>query len=256
MVKFNRDELIERLALAEITLEGKALEEYLAAPDRLEDLEFKPSLKEIPTGYKRCGRCGRIMKLVYFNKNKAARLFCTGNCKECQKTAAAQSYKKNKKKRNYKEYYKKNKERKLEHARKYYQENKEERTEKHKKYLQTAAGRAVMQKAHAKRRQALKERQGIPYTRELVIARDKGKGRFPLCYYCGKPIKDLEKDLHIDHVVAIAIGGFDCFTNVACTHMACNLEKKKDGRDITADVIFKLQEASEKFIENNPTKFK
>jgi hypothetical protein len=241
----------ERLELAGIKMSPADFEKHLAMADDLG--EFTPEM-EIPAGYKKCGRCQHVMKYYLFNKNSGAKSNTTGNCKACQKQAAAKSYQKTKNRRNYKEYYANNKERKQQHAREYYDQHKEEILAKQKDYHSSAAGKKVMHKSHKKRRKSLKANQGIPYTREMVIDRDKMGGKIPMCYICREPIKDMTK-LHLDHVIPVLIGGLDCFTNIGCTHDTCNLTKKKDGTDVTADQIQYVRNLAENYIDTHPELF-
>ena len=240
---------IKRVLEAGLVMSESELEAYTNAPDVLHLSDTDP----VPGGYKRCGRCKEIKKFYLFNRNSAAKNKCTGNCKECQKAAANASYAKNKGKRDYKAYYRANKEKKRAHARAYYEAHKEELNEKHKAYRQTAKGQKVMKKAHRKRRRLLKKNQGIPYTREIVIDRDKCGGEHPICYLCDKPITNGR--IHLDHVIPVVMKGKDCFTNIACVHETCNLKKSKDAREITTDQVESVLHLAEAYIENHPEAF-
>jgi hypothetical protein len=55
-------------------------------------------------------------------------------------------------------------------------------------------------------------------TRERIIARDG-----LVCWICGLPVA--EKDVHIDHVEAVARGGDSHDMNLRVAHKACNLRK-------------------------------
>lgn len=246
--------IVERLALAGITLTDSELDVYCGAPGVVVLAEGQ----EIPAGYKQCGHCKEIKKFILFNKNSASKNGCTGTCKDCQREAAKKSYDKTKKKRNYKEYYQANKEAKQEQSRKYYEQNKARLNQRHAEYHSSGRGKKVMQKAHAKRRAALAANAGIPYTRELVIRRDsdfRGTPQ-PICYLCDKPIEDISgQGLHLDHVISVNNGGKDCFTNVACTHKECNLRKEKDDRNLEAEQVKTIRARAEAFIEAHPDLF-
>ena len=243
----------ERLELAGIHLTESELTAYLNEPDELG--QFVAGMT-IPSGYKKCGRCQRVLKFYLFNKNSGSKTCTTGNCKECQRASASKSYCKTKKKRNYKKYYQENKEMKQEQARKYYQENKDRLNAKHKEYLSTKKGKKVMQKAHAKRRAAIANNKGIPYTRALVLDRDKRGGEYPICYLCGKPILDTSgANCHLDHVVSINNGGLDCFTNIAAVHHTCNLTKEKDDRNLTAEQVEGIVKLAEEYMDAHPQEF-
>lgn len=251
----DRDIIMERVESANITMTPEQEEEYLAMAD---DLGEVAKGAEVPPGYKRCGRCGHVKKFYLFNKNSGSKTNTSGSCKECQKANAKKSYQKTKQRRNYREYYQKNKEIKQAHARKYYEENKERIKEKHKAYLQTKKGKLVMTRAHAKRRKALAENAGVPYTRTLVIERDSTflGLEHPVCYLCGQPITDISgESLHIDHVVPIVQGGLDCFTNVASTHADCNLRREKDARELTVKQVEGIKARANAYIEAHPEQF-
>lgn len=242
---------IERLEIAGITLEGDDLINYLNGPDDLG--EFREDM-EIPLGYKKCGGCKRVLKFYLFNKNNGSKNKCTGNCKACQKASAAKSYERTKHKRDYKKYYAENKERKQEHSKRYYEEHKEEIRSKQKEYHSSKQGKKVMKRAHKKRRKLLAANKGVPYQREWVIDRDKMGGEHPICYICKEPIK-FERDIQIDHLVPVVLGGKDCFTNVGCTHTLCNLRRPKDARDLAISVIEEIMERAERYIDEHPELF-
>lgn len=251
MTEEDKKIMLERVEDAGIKLTDADAERYCNAPD-----DLGPSENHVaPQGYKRCGRCGHILKLYRFNRNKDSKSNTTGNCKECQKQASKNSYATTKKKRDYKKYYQENKERKQAHSRKYYEENKDTLKVKHTEYVKSKAGQKVMQKAHGKRKEALRTNKGIPYTRAMVIDRDKQGKVYPVCYICKTAIREDESVLHLDHVIPVLIGGADCFTNIGCTHAGCNLTKKKDGTDVTAEQIQRVKKLAEAYVDANPTKF-
>lgn len=253
--ELNKEEILARVASASIEMTAEQQHEYLTTVD---DLGEVVKGAELPLGYKRCGRCGHGLKFYLYNKNSGSKTNTSGNCKACQKSTAKKSYTKTKQKRNYKKYYQENKELKQAHARKYYEENKDKIKEKHKAYLQTKQGKKVMQKAHAKRRKAIAENVGIPYTRAMVIERDGaflGQDR-PICYLCQQPIIDASGAyLHIDHVVPIVEGGLNCFSNVASTHAECNLRREKDARELTTSQVEEVITRAEAYIDAYPEKF-
>lgn len=242
---------LSRLELAEVKLDDQDLKDYLVAPDNLG--AYQEGMI-IPEGYKRCGGCKDVIKFYLFNVNNASKNKCTGNCKKCQRDAAEKSYKKTKKNRNYKEYYQNNKERKQEHARNYYNNNKQEVLAKQKTYHNSSKGKKVMKNAHKKRRLLIANNKGVNYNRELVIDRDKLGGDLPICYICGDPIK-FAREIHLDHVVPIALGGSDCFTNIACTHQLCNLRREKDARKLEVSQVESIIERAETYMDNHPELF-
>lgn len=245
-------EQISRVVDAGIEVTPEFKKEYLASED---DKGLYVPGCEIPAGYKKCGRCSHVLKFYKFNRNKGAKTNTTGNCKECQKESARLSYKKTKKKRNYKKYYAENKEVKQEAARRYYAKNKEAMDARHREYIASQKGKMVMSRAHAKRRATISSNKGVPYTREIVIDRDMRGGQYPICSICSEPIFETGKSLHLDHVVPLLIGGADCFTNIACTHDKCNLAKKKDGSDVTAAQITTIKKLAEDYMDKHPELF-
>lgn len=242
-------EQLIRLEEANIKLSEEDLQKYLDAPDVLQNAP-----QELPVGYKRCGHCRRVMKLYLFNRNKNSTLNCSGNCKECQKETSKAAYKKAAKSIDYKASYARNREKKLERSKQYYREHKEEILKKQREYHGTRKGRKVMQKSHAKRKYLLEKNAGIPWTKELVIDRDKLGGDRPICILCGKPIAR-DSDIHMEHLIPVVLGGKNCFTNVACAHELCNLRKSKDAREITVEQVDELVMRSEKYIDEHPQLF-
>lgn len=248
-------EQLQRLSLGGVNLNEQQMREYIGMEA---DLGEAVKGSELAPGFKRCGSCGHAKKFFLFNKNTGSKTNTSGNCKECQKGTAAQSYSKTKSKRNYKKYYQENKETKQAHARKYYTENKDTIKDKHKAYLATSKGQKVMRQAHSKRRKAIAENKGIPYTREMVIERD---GKFlgfvhPVCYLCNNPITDISgAELHLDHVVPIVEQGLDCFSNVASSHRTCNLTREKDARRLTVEQVDGIIKRAESYIDTYPDRF-
>lgn len=248
-------EIMDRVKLAGITMSPTEQKSYIATPDTLPVVEKGV---DVPSGYKRCGKCGHPKKFYLFNKNAGNKTNTSGSCKECQKASAKKSYGKTKKKRNYAKYYQENKEIKQAHARKYYQQNKDVINAKHKLYVSSKAGKKVMKKAHTKRRQLLAANAGVPYTRDMVIERDSkyNSSEHPMCYLCKKPIEDISgASLHLDHVIPVVQGGLDCFTNIASTHKLCNLTREKDARELTVEQVDGVKALANKYIEANPAKF-
>lgn len=243
------DEQLERLSSGGVTLTETGQAKYVAAPDVL-----PVSTSDVPVGYKRCGKCKHPKKFYLFNRNSGHKQNVTGNCKECQKSTAKKSYTKNKHRRDYQKYYEEHKEAKREQGRKYYAENKEKVSAKQKEYRQSSRGKKVMSKAHNKRKKLLNKNVGIPWTRDIVIDRDKCGGEHAICILCGKPIED-PKTIHMEHLIPIVLGGKNCFTNVGCAHDLCNLTKSKDAREITAEQVEDLVTRAEAYIDEHADLF-
>lgn len=239
----------EHLKIANIEMSDEEIAHYLKYPD-----EVRLTGTVVPKGYKVCTGCGSCKKIALFNKNNMSKDGHTSRCKECQKGSAKKSYAKNKHKKTYLKYYQEHKEQKAAQSRKYYQEHKDELKKKHAAYRNTKQGKTSMQKAHSKRGAAMKVSKGIPYTRELVVDRDRQGGTYPICYLCGKEITT-PGALHLDHVIPIVVGGPDCFTNVACVHSTCNLTKSKDAAEISEEHVTKLQQLSDAYMDAHHDKF-
>ena len=241
---------ITRLEAAKVYLMPEQIDVYLESPDTLD-------LKEgdiIPPGYKRCGHCHLYKKLYMFNKNKGASNNCTGNCKECQKETSKKSYDANKGSTDHKAYYEANREKKLAHSQVYYSANKEKVLTGQKKYHQTSKGKKAMKGSHAKRKYLMNKNAGIPWTEELIIDRDKEGGDRPICVLCDKPVM-FDRDIHMEHLIPIVIGGPNCFTNVGVAHALCNLQKSKDAREIETERVDKLIARAEVYMEEHKDKF-
>ena len=208
----------------------------------------------IPKGYKRCGGCGKYKKLYLFNRNSRSSLNCTGNCKDCQKKASKKSYDKLKGPAEYQAKYQERREEKLSRSKQYYQKNKEKILAQQHKYHKSAKGKKVMKKSHEKRKYMLAKNAGIPYTLEMLIDRDKQGGDRPICILCGKPIAH-DRDIHIEHLLPVVMGGVDDFTNVGCAHSLCNLQKSKDAREITTEQVDDLIARSEAYMDQHPELF-
>jgi hypothetical protein len=250
-----KEEQLARAFMGKVEFTPAQSDAYCKAKDDLGEVDKGTVLA---MGYKRCGRCGHAKKFYLFNKNSASKTHTSGNCKECQKSTASNSYKNTKQRRNYRKYYRENKALKQEHARKYYENNKDTIKVKHAAYLGTKGGKKVMAKAHTKRRTLLATNKGIPYTRAMVIDRD---GAFlglehPICYLCEQPITDISgAGLHIDHVVPVAIDGLDCITNVASTHYVCNLKREKDARELLPKQVEGIKLRANNYIDAHPDLF-
>ena len=246
-----QEEQIKRLEEARVYLTNDELEKYVDDPDEL-------TLKTgdiIPAGYKKCGHCGIYKKLYLFNRNKAASNNCTGNCKACQKETSKKSYDKNKNSRDHKEYYAAHREQKLERSKQYYLDNKDKILSKQRDYHKTSKGKKAMRRSHDKRKYLLAKNVGIAWTPELVIDRAKMGGERPICILCGQPIMH-DRDIHMEHLIPVVMGGKNCFTNVACAHQLCNLQKSKDAREIEVEQVETLIERAENYMDAHPESFK
>lgn len=253
MQKYTAAEEVQltRLEEARVYLVPEEIRKYLDGPDEIQ-LQIGDT---IPPGYKKCGKCGKYKKFYLFNRNKAVKTNCSGNCKECQRDTSKKHYATHKNTEKHKENYLKNREKRLERSRQYYQENKDKIAQQQKKYHQSQRGKSVMKNAHAKRKYMLAKNAGIPYTLEMLIDRDKQGGEHPICILCGKSILQ-QRDIHIEHLIPVVMGGADDFTNVGCAHQLCNLSKSKDAREITTEQVSELIARSEKYMDEHPEYFK
>lgn len=253
MQKYTAAEEIQltRLEEARVFLDPESIREYLDGPDVLE-LKVGDT---IPAGYKKCGRCGKYKKFYLFNRNKQVRNNCSGNCKDCQRSASKAHYATHKDPEKHRANYQANREARLAKGREYYQNNKERINAQQKEYHKSGKGRKVMKNAHAKRKYMLTKNAGIPYTLDLLIDRDRQGGDKPICILCGEPIQH-KRDIHIEHLIPVVMGGADDFTNVGCAHQLCNLRKSKDAREVTTQQVAELIERSEKYMDEHPDTFK
>lgn len=249
-INIETDEQVIRLEEARIYLSAEDIDKYKKSADVL-DLKTGDV---IPLGYKKCGHCGKFKKLYLFNRNRSNSNNCTGNCKECQKLTSKKSYEKLKGTRDHKAYYAEHREEKLQRSREYYQQNKDKVLSGQKKYHKTKRGQKVMKRSHEKRRYLLEKNAGIPYTTEICIDRDKAGSDRPVCILCGKPIQH-DRDIHMEHLIPVVMGGKNCFTNVGCAHSLCNLQKSKDAREITVEQVDDLIARSEAYMDEHPELF-
>ena len=249
-VGVEKDIRIIRLEEAKIYLTPEEIAAYKVSADSL-DLKVGDI---IPKGYKRCGGCGKYKKLYLFNRNSRSALNCTGNCKECQKKASKKSYDKLKDSAEYQNKYHEKREAKLSHSKQYYLKNKERILAQQHQYHKSAKGKKAMRKSHEKRKYMLNKNAGIPYTLDILIDRDKQGGDRPICILCGKPIMH-DRDIHIEHLLPVVMGGIDDFTNVGCAHSLCNLQKTKDAREITTEQVDDLITRSEAYMDQHPELF-
>lgn len=197
------------------------------------DLGKMPKDTKIPVGYKWCSGCQHVKVIELFNNDKSTKDGKTRQCKACQKARARANYKKTKSSKYHQKYYKARREKLLDRHKDYYANNKEDILSKQAKYRNTKKGKAVMKKAHDKRKELIANNKGTPYTRWEIIERDSDDNGTTICQICHKPIENLS-DIHIDHIIPIAQGGLDCKENVRAVHVTCNLSRPRDGRDLNA----------------------
>lgn len=171
-----------------------------------------------------------LQSIENFSKRKSSPDGHTYTCKTCEAASARESYHRRKSQKKQQEYYKETREKRLDYHKEHYKKNKDKKLAYDAEYQKSEKGKEVMKKAHEKRRQALKENAGEPYTRWDVVNRDSVDGVL-ICQICMEPIEKLS-DLHIDHIIPVIDGGIDELNNVRCTHKTCNLTRPKDGRDL------------------------
>ena len=197
--------------------------------NQIEQVDEQIKMKRCNKG-SQCLTGDPLQPITNFSKRSASPDGHTYTCKTCEAASARESYHRRKTKKKQEQYYKENREKRLEYHKEYYQKNKEKKSTYDKEYQKSKRGKKVMKAAHARRRQALKENAGEPYTRNDVIRKDSVDGIL-YCQICFEPIERLS-DLQIDHIKPVAEGGKDEISNVRCAHKTCNLSRPKDGRDL------------------------
>ena len=179
----------------------------------------------IPYVMKKCTKCGRwlVASTVNFHKDKRYKYNLTSQCKECRNVRNKQWYKdnRNKKLEYQKQWHQDNRDKKLEYDKQWYEANKEQR----KQYYQSPQGQVAIFNGYQRRR-AKQEQQGTGITKdqwsEMMSFFDWK------CAYSGET---LTKDTRsIDHIVPLNSNGDNMIWN--CVPMTRSLNSSKNDKDM------------------------
>lgn len=208
------------------------------------------------TTLKRCTKCGELKPLDSFHRDKWAKCGRVSECKICacrraqdwadanrdrkretgkiyreknhkQRLAAKRAYYWNNKKRHQEQsaiWYRKNRESVLALRRSYAAEHPDKLLEYARQYRLTEQGKALETANRQKRRARKYAAQGTHSKEDLIairVAQTDKRGRVR-CWWCGIPMERW----HVDHKIALAIGGSNGAGNLCLACPRCNLNKK------------------------------
>ena len=183
-----------------------------------------------------CKGCNEEKELTEFYKQKGGKYGRMGRCIECKVVYSKKYYQENKEKVRAatKKYHQENLEELKEKGKKYYQEHREKMSARNRKWRQDNPEKA---KAHYKKyREENPEKRMLQKHRRRVRKLENGIEHFTAkqlkehwiqkgidpesCYYC-----DEGKFEHLDHYVALAIGGPHFMSKLRPACECCNLSK-------------------------------
>lgn len=147
---------------------------------------------------------GKSLRYKYDNKRRP--------CVECKKEESR------KRGKYYKSHYQKNKERINRNIKEWQNLHKEKVNKIQIKYRESEKGKQAAIKASHRRRATKMMNHKANYSREQLAQVKEAFGN--QCAYCGS-----EKDLQIDHFIAVANGGSDCIGNFVIACKECNRKK-------------------------------
>lgn len=208
--------------------------------------EYFPPRSDSKDGLRgQCRECTHQRRLKYYSEHHEAALAYskqwTQNNKEIARQSNLRWARANKERVNQRrrELWKENPERYRGYSREWYQRNKaqvaaathrwasshkEERRESVRRYSKTAKG-TIATKAAKHARRARKAGNGGSFTAAdlsaILAAQTDKRGRLR-CWWCGKPVKGTP---HLDHKVALAVGGSNDAGNLCYSCAKCNLSK-------------------------------
>lgn len=151
-----------------------------------------------------CRDCKKNLPLDAFYKNAYGTQGRSAYCKNCQAMRSKINYEKNKAEISRR-------------AHQRYMANRPEQQAKRRAYYRKHPEDA---KARWRKRRATKHNAGGNHTSNDIEILRKGQGN--ICWWCGKP---LGEKVHIDHRVALSLGGSDNAENLCITCPECNLRK-------------------------------
>lgn len=201
--------------------------------------ERKRRAELLAKGLKVCSKCGRVLPVEQFSKDKNRKDGLYGRCKECGKQYNQEN--KEKKQQYNKQYYQENREQRLQHQNQYYQENSEKRQQYDKQYYrehklekqqhqqqyhQTPQGQIVRFNGYARRRKREGE-QGAGINKEQWL--EMMQFFDWKCAYSGISIS-IKNNRSIDHIIPLVKGGEHEVWN--CVPMDKSLNKSKNDKDI------------------------
>ena len=201
--------------------------------------ERKRRAELLARGLKVCSKCGRVLPIEQFSKDKNRKDGLYGRCKKCGKQYNQEN--KEKKQQYNKQYYQENKEQRLQYQNQYYQDNSEKRQQYDKQYYQehklekqqhqqqynqTPQGQIVRFNGYAKRRKR-EEAQGNGITKEQWL--EMMQFFDWKCAYSGVSLS-IKKNRSIDHIIPLVKGGEHEVWN--CVPMDKRLNKSKQDKDI------------------------
>jgi 5-methylcytosine-specific restriction endonuclease McrA len=168
---------------------------------------------------------GALQSINNFSKRRASPDGLAYSCKFCERKVALESYHRRKEQGKL-EKTEEQKEMERQYSRDYYKATREDRLKYYQEYRATRRGRQVQREGTRRRAARMKEQKGdAPYQRWEVVKKDTIDGVL-LCGICRKPIERV-RDMHLDHIIPIAMGGPDVLDNVRCVHKECNLKRPK-----------------------------
>lgn len=207
------------------------------------------------TTLKRCSKCGELKPLDGFHRDKNAKDGAAWHCKACVCKRVAEWSQTNpeRKRESDKRYRENNREARLQQKRDYYQNNKErhretgerwrennrerykkyqanyyevrrqEKCEYARRYRLTANGKVSETINRQKRRARKQSAFGTHTARDLHairVAQTDKRGRVH-CWWCGKVMSGW----HVDHKIALAVGGSNDAGNLCLSCPRCNTSK-------------------------------
>lgn len=120
-----------------------------------------------------------------------------------------------------KEWYLKNREHALAYAVEWAKANPEKRREKARRWWRANPEKAQQagRTSYARRKKALGKHTNADVKLQFALQKER-------CYWCGKKLKASGKGrYHVDHIVALSIGGTNGPDNICCACPTCNLSK-------------------------------
>jgi len=167
---------------------------------------------------KTCGSCKEEKAFSEFSKNKSGKYGLRSDCKLCRK-------------KSYKEWSEKNKEKIKQKQKSWYEKNQERSRQSRKKWRKNNAD--LIRENNRRREALLRKTKVANFTDKQVIEK-----YGTLCHICEKQIdmnaprhsavKGWQLGLHIDHVIPLSKNGTHTIENVRPSHGICNVQKNNN----------------------------